>query len=293
MTNWPKNEKFALFLSHDVDQIYDRELFHFLATLNHIKRMMLSGERGSCKNALSRLLRIVFNPKPVDKDFRTILNIESKYGFKSTFFLLHDPYWCRHGARYSISSPQLKSIVDLIKETECEIGLHGGYYRFNDAEKYRESRELLEETFDIEVSGIRNHLLRFSGNETWDAQQKAGFKYDATFGYSERPGARDDKFFPFKPDNMDLTVLPLTVMDATLFRNMNLNLDQALETAWKAIEPVIEKGGLVSLLWHNNFFNEPEYAEWQACYELLLERLAEFNPWNATGGDIARWAMDG
>ena len=40
---------------------------------------------------------------------------------------------------------------------------------------------------------------------------------------------------------------------------------RALEAAWKAIEPVIQAGGLVTLLWHNDCFNEPEYADWQWC----------------------------
>jgi hypothetical protein len=45
----------------------------------------------------------------------------------------------------------------------------------------------------------------------------------------------------------------------------------------------------VSLLWHNNYFNEPEYAEWQWTYERLLERLAAQNPWCAPGAEIAAW----
>jgi hypothetical protein len=46
---------------------------------------------------------------------------------------------------------------------------------------------------------------------------------------------------------------------------------------------------LVTLLWHNNGFDEPERqgAEW--AYEELLDRLAGAQPWCAPGSEIAAW----
>ena len=76
---WPDKYPFALFLSHDIDQIHDRELFRILADLNHIRRILIQGEEGSVLLAIWRLLRALFVPKPADKDFKTILEIESRY----------------------------------------------------------------------------------------------------------------------------------------------------------------------------------------------------------------------
>ncbi|RKT45580.1 polysaccharide deacetylase family protein [Thiocapsa rosea] len=293
--DWPENAPFAVFLSHDIDQIHDRELFRILADLNHIRRILRQGEPGNLRLAGARVLRSLFKPKQTGDDVRTILEIEARYGFPSTFFILHDPYWSRHGPRYRLGSPGLRRIVQMVSEAGGELGVHGGYYRFNDPAGYRESREMVGETFGVEVQGIRNHLLRFSFPETWLAQEAAGFRYDATFGWPDRPGARDDRFFPFRPVDpatgreLDLTVLPLTVMDGTLFRHLRSSGRDALELAWAAIEPVIERGGLVSLLWHNNYFDEPEYRDWQWVYEQLLERLAALRPWCATGAAIDDW----
>ncbi len=292
---WPDEAPFALFLSHDVDQIYDRELFRILADLNHIRRIFTQGERGDLRRAASRVLRALFKPKATGDDVRVLLDIEAGYGFPSTFFVLHDPYWSRQGPRYRLDSPGLRRIVEMVKAAGGEIGVHGGYYRFNDATAYHESLDLIGRMFTTEVVGIRNHLLRLSFPETWLAQEAAGFRYDATFGWPDRPGARDDRFFPFRPVDpatgreLDLTVLPLTVMDGTLFRHLRSSGRDALELAWAAIEPVIERGGLVSLLWHNNYFDEPEYRDWQWVYEQLLERLAALRPWCATGAAIDDW----
>ena len=292
---WPENRPFALFLSHDIDQIHDRELFRVLADLNHVRRILAQGERGCVSLALKRVLRALFSPKPAEKDFQTILEIEARHGFRSTFFVLHDPYWSRNGPRYRLTCPEIRRIAGLIQAAGGEIGLHGGYLRLNQADRYRESREALRQALGVDALGIRNHYLRFTGLETWQAQEAAGFQYDATFGFADRPGVRDERIGPFFPEDpatgrkLNLLELPLTVMDVTLFRNLRLEGEAALAAAWAAIEPVIQAGGLVSLLWHNNYFNEPEYCDWQWTYEKLLSRLAVLGPWCAPGRDIAAW----
>lgn len=289
ISRWPENRPFALFLSHDVDQIHDRELFRVLADLNHVRRIWTRGEPGSAALALRRVARALLAPKPAERDFETILEIEARHGFRSTFFVLHDPYWSRHGPRYRLACPEIRRIAARIRAAGGEIGLHGGVLRLDRADGYRESREALQDALGVDAIGIRNHLLRFSGVATWAAQEAAGFRYDATFGFADRLGPRDGRLRPFFPDNQRILELPLTVMDVTLFRNLGLAGEAALEAAWRAIEPVARAGGLVSLLWHNNYFNEPEYRDWQWTYERLLERLAAWKPWCAPGAEIDAW----
>ena len=63
--------------------------------------------------------------------------------------------------------------------------MHGGCYHFNNAALYRESIEAVERHFGVRPCGIRNHLLRFSGADTWRAQAEAGFAYDATYEHTD------------------------------------------------------------------------------------------------------------
>ncbi len=292
---WPEGRSFALFLSHDVDQIHDRELFRVLADANHIRRRLMQGETGDTRLAGIRLARSLFWPKPAPKDFATLLEMEERHGFRSTFFLLHDKYWARHGGRYSLQCPEIQNIARMILAAGGELGVHGGYYRFNDAVRYHESLEAVESSFGVRPCGIRNHLLRFSYPETWRAQAAAEFAYDASYGLPGELGPRGGWPFPFetcdvsKGELLNLMALPITVMDATLFRHLRLEGEAALEKAWRAVEGVIGVGGMVSLLWHNNYFNEPEYWDWQMVYEELLNRLAPLKPWCATGAEINGW----
>jgi hypothetical protein len=155
--------------------------------------------------------------------------------------------------------------------------------------------EAVESHLGVRPCGIRNHLLRFSQPETWRAQEAARFAYDATWGKPNHLGAHGERHFPFFPYDpqeqrtIDILELPITVMDATVFRYHKLTGQAALEGAWQAIQPTVAAGGLVSLLWHNNYFNEPEYWDWQMVYEELLARLAPLKPWCATGAEVNQW----
>lgn len=295
LTCWPGEAAFALFLSHDIDQIHDRELWRVLADVNHVRRVLFRGEPGSVRLAGRRIARALLGPKPAVRDFETILGIEGRHGFRSTFFLLHDRYWARHGARFRLADSAIRDIVGLIQKAGCEIGVHGGYYRFNKPGEYRDSIQALRDVLGVDAVGIRNHLLRYSGPETWRAQEAAGFSYDATCGYGRFGGPGGVPAVPFwavepaRSGGRGLVELPLTVMDCRLFRDARLGGEGALDEAWNSIEPVIAAGGLVTLLWHNNYFNEPEYWDWQWVYVQLLDRLAALRPWCATGAEINDW----
>ena len=292
---WPNGEKLALFLTHDVDQIHDRELFRILADINHL-RMTLTGKcKGSVPLCLSRMARSLLRPKAPLEDFRTLLDLERRHGFRSTFFLLEDRYWARHGSRYRFSDPETKRIADFIKDRGGELGVHGGFYSFNDPEAYKRSMRSFQANFGFTPRGVRNHLLRFSHPQTWRAHDEAGFLYDTTFGYADKPGFRARFAHPFavfdddRKKTLELTELPLVVMDGTLFRHMSLTRERARETVEGIIASSRKHGGLLTLLWHNNYFNEPEYASWQELYAELLCRIAELKPYCATGSEIASW----
>lgn len=292
---WPGDRPFALLLSHDIDQIHDREFWRVLADVNHIRRVLQQGEHGQVSLALRRLARALFRPKPATKDYDTILAVEQRHGFRSTFFVLHDRYWARQGARFSIHDPEMRTIAQRARSAGCEVTVHGGFYRFNDAALYRQSREEVGRAFGVEPVGIRNHLLRYSYPGTWRAHAEAGFQYDATYGYNCRPGPRSGLALPFfaydreREARLDLLVLPLTVMDTNLYRYLRLRGEEALEYTWPLVQRLAEHGALVTLLWHGNFFNEPEYWDWQFAYERLLERLEPLKPWCATGAEINQW----
>lgn len=292
---WPGGAPFALFLSHDVDQVHDRGFYRALGDLNHLRRVSVGNEPGDARACARRIGRSLFAPKPLQRPFETLRRIEEHHGWRSTFFFLEGSRWSRYGSRYSLEDSRVRALGRMLLDGGCEIGVHGGWYDLDSPTGYRRSAERVKEAFGIRPVGIRNHYLRLSGEATWSAQVDAGYEYDSTFGWADRPGHRDGKTHPFMPfidstpDRNRFVVLPLVVMDTSLFRYLKLDCRQAVAEVTRLADLSERAGGLLSLLWHNNFFDEPEYAEWEEAYRIVLERLASRRPYCGTGAEIAAW----
>ncbi len=289
IANWPNDAPFALFLSTDIDQIHDREIFRWLGDVNHLRRHWFKGEQGQTWPCIKRILRPIFRPIDPIRQFHSIRSIQSKHGWKSTFYLLEDKKWARLGGRFNWEDAQFKDISQFLLQDDCELGIHGSAYSHMDLDWWKTKCDRFEKLYGMPCAGSRNHYLSLAVPETWSAQNAAGLRYDSTFGYPNRLGAPGSFCFPFKVPNTELIELPLTIMDVTLFRYLGLNAEQALETSKNEINKVTAMGGLVSILWHNNFFEEEEYQDWETTYEAILDWAAGQNPWNATGADIAKW----
>ena len=299
-TLWPDGRPFALFLSHDLDQVYDRGVYRTLADLNHLRRLLLGRENGRAGACVRRIGRSIFRPKPPAAQVERVREIEARHGWRSTWFFLEGRTAARYGARYEPEDRPIREIARRLLDAGCEIGVHGSYYDFNDPVGYARSASRLQAAFGTRPAGIRNHYLRLDVPRTWVAQASAGYVYDATFAFRDRVGFRDGKREPFTPadpttgEPLGLVVLPLAVMDTTLFRYMRLDAAAAVQAVERLADEVEEAGGLLSLLWHNNFFDEPEYADWEETYRVVLERLAARRPFCGTGIEIVdAWKASG
>lgn len=296
---WPDNAAFALFLSHDIDQIYDREIFRLLGDINHLRRICLNGESARIVPCAKRIARAVMRPRTPGKDVETILSIERAFGFRSTFFLLEDRVFNHLGGRYRYSDPETKRIAKAIENSGSEVALHGAYHNFNNPTAYRAQIASFREAFGYNPKGIRNHYLRHDGKETWSVQRDVGFKYDASFGCNDKIGIREGRAHPFFPldrggeASLDFVVLPMTIMDVALFGRLGLTRRDALALSQQVAKQVRSVGGLLCLNWHNTYFGNDEHKSWQIVYEDLLGWLVELRPWNATGAEIAEWWIRG
>ena len=292
---WPEGRPFALLLSHDVDHVHGRELFRILSHINHLRNTLMGKAPGELKHGLRRIARAILSPKPLLSDFTAIRQIEGGHGWSSTLFFLEDRYWARYGGRYRLNDPGVLRLLAYLKAEGCEAAVHGGYYAFNSAEAYHGAARKLAAAWDGPITGIRNHWLRWTYPQTWRAQEDAGFLYDSTFGYQNAPGFRAGYAFPFHPFDctsdrpLQLLELPLTLMDITLFHYLRFDLAAAIAHAGAIARATATEGGLLCLLWHNNYFNEPEYRSYEETYRQLLSETSSLRPWCATGREIAMW----
>ena len=218
-------------------------------------------------------------------NFDDILEIENHYGVKSTFFflieslhfqLLQPKTWKLALGRYDVHEPRIRETIKYLDQNGWEVGLHGSYASYNNLSLLKQEKQILEGILGHTVTGIRQHYLNLN-DQTWKLQQKAGFHYDASWGYTRAIGYKDDKVKPFHPFNDSFKVFPLPVMDSCY-----MNTPNRLDVLHRIIETTMEKDGVLVVNWHSNNYHEKEFPWWKEAYIEIIETCrdyrAEFKP---------------
>ena len=282
---YPENTTFAVCLTHDVDEIYPPCGHILLSSLTSL------GKRDVEKFREQVYWKLHGKEMSPYRNFNKIMDLEEKYGARSSFYFLATTTDIRR-FRYNIED--LKDELGQIDERGWEVGLHGGYYAYNDFEEILREKQRLEQVLGRKVMGYRNHYLRFEVPGSWEKLEKAGFRYDTTLGYSERVGFRNGICHPFRPYNLNtdrevsILEIPLAIMDCTLFESVKTD-DEAWELAKRLIDSVAAYKGVLCLNWHSDVFNCPFKETWELMYKKILHYCYSRNAWMTSGEAICSW----
>ncbi|WP_292463810.1 polysaccharide deacetylase family protein [Methanolobus sp.] len=280
---FPEDRKFGVCLTHDIDDIYPPFHHSFLSMLHSVKDANLAQLK---KHTLWRVNGKQQSPYI---NFKEIMDIEEKFDAKSSFYFLtaeKDP----RRFRYDIEDVgnYMREIVD----RGCEVGLHGGYYSYDNYENVVHEKKKLEAVLGKPVIGFRNHYLKLKISESWEILSKAGFKYDTTLGFNNVVGFRNGMCHPFRPyaegKALDILEIPLNIMDIALFEQAG-----SFRQAWEISKQILDVGhkynGIITLLWHNNIFSSPHLKEWNKLYVKILDYCNQKNAWITSCENIYEW----
>jgi len=285
---YPNNKKFAVCLTHDIDDIY-------VKILHILKYSIYLPENKELMGIVNLLKGFVNKKKSPYINFEKIIDLEKKYGAVSSFYFFakgEDIF----GYKYEVE--ELEELIGYLIERDCEIGLHVGYDSYDNVKKIKDEKEKLEKISGSKIIGSRNHVLRFKTPESWEFLSKSGLYYDTTFGYHDSIGFRNGMCHPFKPYNIkkntsiDIVEIPLNIQDMTLRFYMNLDVNQSWENIKKLIDDVRRLNGVLTILWHNWTYAFPvSYAgmfgkKWTELYEKILQYCNEKDAWMTTCKDL-------
>lgn len=281
---YPDDKKFAVYLSHDVDDIYPTLKHTLLSTLTSLRRLDLNEFR---RQAFWKLKDKKNSPY---WNFQEIMDLEEEYGAQSSFYFLATGSDIKR-FRYNIED--LGGELGRITDRGWEVGLHGGYYAYNNLEEISQEKKRLENVLGRKVIGYRNHYLRFGIPNSWEIIKKAGFEYDTTLGYPDMVGFRNGMCHPFRPFNLltgmeiNIIEIPMIIMDGTLFSHTR-SYEEAWSVSKKLIDTVDSCHGVLTLNWHNYGFNCLFKSSWPRLYKKILTYCHEKEAWLTSGEKIWR-----
>lgn len=252
-------------LSHDVDRI--GKTFQYAT---HFLRKIMDGDLGAAMYQLSSVTQ-----RGHYWMFEKVMKLEMQLGVRSTFFFLNETYpfrpwelpsWRLALGYYDVFDERLQAIIRELDHGGWEIGLHGSYLSYQDEAMLKKEKADLERIVGHPIMGIRQHYLNLD-NGTWAKQASAGFLYDASFGFRDDVGFRDNQYQPFKPlQDTPFYVMPLVIMDSCLIEKA-----KPLDVARSVMDLAEEKGACLVLNWHQERFSEKEFPGWSDLYVRLVK----------------------
>jgi hypothetical protein len=263
-----------LFVSCDVDQPFD-------CTVENISNLLRVGagdilKRKSIKEFVKRVRRYILNKfgnYKYDENytFDWYMDVCEKTGLKAAFYFIPDSREKGNGC-YSLEDNKIQELIKYIDSRGHEIGVHGNYQTYQDKEKAKKQKNMLDDILSKlgisqKVAGNRQHYLRWDSAITPSVLEHAGFEYDTTGSYTDRPGFRYGVCYEFSMfdflnrKKLALKQRPLIVMECSVIDKLYLGLgwsEEALQTMKDLKQKCFQYNGSFSLLWHNSYFKNVE-----------------------------------
>lgn len=263
------NTSLKITLTHDVDEPFAHR---------SLKSLLGGIMRGETKTAWHNFTHTLEQNSYYT--FPWIVSQEAKLPFADKIYFMRMPLQpCQQDKPYvSYQSKDIRALVALLKKNKVQIGLHASYFSGENPQIIGREKIELETAIQQSITTNRYHFLRTCLADDMSYLADAGIKDDYTLAFADQVGFRLGTCRPvafISPKTLktsNLTLHPLTMMDATLFRYMQLSLDDAFKQACCLIETVRQYGGELVLLWHNTML-QPQQPSC-LCYQKILEYLA-------------------
>jgi hypothetical protein len=254
----------ALCLTHDIDYLQPTSAMRF--------KRAFAGGRTVRKEGGTEYL----------SSLRRLLEIDraaaGRRGGSTVFVAMPAPassLWRRTAQRlldpaYRPGDGLFERLLDVVREAECGVGLHGSFFSLPDGLIPHEKRAL-EAALGVAVEGGRQHWLNLYGYDGLEALHEAGLRWDSTLGWNGGVGFRGGIPRPFPvalSNGRELMELPLALMDGPLFDDLGLESEGVVEAAGRLLDEVAARGGCVALDWHERSA-DPQYG-WDTAYAEIL-----------------------
>lgn len=244
-------------VSHDVDHLHPSE--HFFKDL-YFPKMWIKGLIECVRGHISfkvfsyRFLSIF--QKRLNR-IEELCEFDARNGVKATYFFGMDNVL---GMSYKKKSAL--PYIRLVKNAGFDVGVHG--CNFDSPNLIKKEHDTFKLLTGLESFGVRNHYVRYN-EYTFQYMNEAGYLFDTSeFNKKELIYKH-----PYKVGAM--WEFPLAIMDVYVLNNYLAETKKKLTCFIDKVNQI--EGSYLTILLHDNFFNEKTFPDKKMFYEWLIEYL--------------------
>jgi hypothetical protein len=302
---WPDGRSFAFCITHDIDTVSAhnwREAWRRMArTPSSVTGRVRASAAASRATASGLMRRYLLRSPDRHAGIAEWMQLESRYGFKSTLFFLPGnigpwhPFDCTYelsdtvpfgGSRMSVSQ-----VMHEVAQSGWEVGLHGSYHSATSEEVLRMQKETCERAAGESIVSVRQHTLQYDLKSTPLSQTHAGLSVDGTQGFNDMIGFRAGTSFPYlcwdwqSGATLPLLEVPLHIQDGPLMRN-SPTVDDAIASCISMMRAVEQVNGCLVILWHPMWLAADAGL---AVFEMVLQEAKNRQAWGCSVRELAAW----
>jgi hypothetical protein len=255
----PRRQETQFMLSHDIDLVHRAVIEDGFNVL----------KKGRIDQFLAILMRVAMG-RPDWLNIDQIVKLESLYDCRSVFFWIVN----RGGlnADYTFHSARMQGQFQAVTAGGSENGLH----------KSISNESLAQELQKYQHGAVSNryHYLKFHLPQAYHDIEAAGLTLDASVGFAEEAGFRNNYGLPFNPYNFQtqkpfsFVEVPLHVMDRTYYQYKKFTPAEAEKDILGFFDEHRENC-VLSVLWHNNFFTNYKFKGYLDLYKKILAYIRD------------------
>ena len=302
---WPGGRRMALALSHDVDAADLAAPFELAANL---AKGVLRRNRDHMKAFGIGIASLAERPGPYF-GFPRWRDWERERGLQSAFYVFFRPRGVPrdfNDCKSSLASRRTDwETLRRMAAEGWEFGLHPAIHAKDSPGGFERSKAWLESRLGRSVAGLRHHYWALDWRNpasTHRQHQQAGFRYDSSIAWRDRPGFRAGTALPYHPFDptvgkaLDLVEIPCALMDGHILLSgtgeARRDPEAALRMGRDIVDRVREVGGVLVTNWHQEgAFDRLHFRGYMDLLDRLLEPLrCSSDVWVATPQEVcAHW----
>lgn len=261
----------------DVDNAFSYLEKGFVRSLGASARSLLNFDLEDFTKRFRVLLGKEYDPYDT---FQYMLDLQSKYQFKSIYFFLLADYG-HNDKNIKHTSRKFRSLIKFLSDY-VRVGIHPSWSSNTSPRLLKKEILRLEDIVKRDIIRSRQHFLKLDLPSTYRTLIDHGIQEDYTMGYASEVGFRAGTSLPFYFYDLDreqktsLLVHPFTIMDGTLNEYMDLTVDDAQYLLKELIDRLRDVNGCFISLWHNETLSDNRHWKgWKDVYEYMLKEACK------------------
>lgn len=268
-----RKKEFEFVPTYDLDLAWQYKYKGLKRTMAGIAKDLMLLKLGS---VVHRIMVLSGLRKDAFQNFEDLKILHQNLGLNPLLFVLLG----QHGAFDKNTNPHFSVFQQLIKNLakQYNIGIHPSYASDSDAGKIQAEQQLLATIINKTITQSRQHYIKFSLPNTYEALLQLGIQHDYSMGYAARNGFRagtSNTFHWYHLPNetaTNLAIHPFAFMDATALFYQKQN-HKAIYLEWMLLWQAVKKvnGTFISIA-HNHLMGRFEQDKsFATCYKRILK----------------------